>query len=86
MTVLEAMSCGVPIIASQIGSVREVALDTICYFHPEREDELVQAINRFLTDQVLREEFRVKAVNRARNFNWEKPAKNLLAELESNSR
>lgn len=86
LTVLEAMACGVPIIASQIGSVKEVALDTVYYFHPEREDELVQSINRFLTDQILREELRVKAINRARNFNWEKPAKNLLTEIETNSR
>ncbi len=86
LTVLEAMACGVPIIASQIGSVKEVALDTVHYFHPEREDELVQAINRFLTDQVLREELRVKAINRAREFNWEKPAKNLLAEIEMNAK
>ena len=86
LTVLEAMACGVPIIASQIGSVKEVALDTVHYFHPEREDELVQAINRFLTDQVLREELRVRAVNRARDFDWQKPARNLLTELESNAK
>ncbi len=86
LTVLEAMACGVPIIASQIGSIKEVALDTVHYFHPEREDELVQSINRFLTDQILREELRVKAVNRARDFNWQKPAENLLAELENNAK
>lgn len=86
LTVLEAMACGVPIIASQIGAIREVAQDTVHYFHPEREDELVQSMNRFLTDPVLREELRVRALNRAREFNWSKPAKNLLEELKNNAK
>lgn len=86
LTVLEAMACGVPIIASQIGAIQEVAQDTVHYFHPEREDELVQSMNRFLTDQVLKEELRVRALNRARDFSWSKPAKILLEELKNNAK
>jgi len=86
LTVLEAMACGVPVIASQIGAIREVAQDTVFYFHPEREDELVQAMNRFLTDQVVKEELRVRAINRARQFGWAKPAKILLEELKKNAK
>ena len=86
LTVLEAMACGVPVIASQIGPIMEVAQDTVRYFHPDREDELVQSINRFLTDQVLKEELRVRALNRARQFNWEKSAKLLLEELKKNAK
>jgi len=86
LTVLEAMACGVPIIASQIGAISEVAQDTVYYFHPEREDELIQSMNRFLTDQIIKEELRVRALNRAREFNWEKPAKILLEELKKNAK
>lgn len=86
LTVLEAMACGTPVIASQIGSVNEVAQDTVHYFHPDREDELVQSMNRFLTDQVLKEELRVRALNRARQFNWEKSARILLEELKNNAK
>jgi len=86
LTVLEAMACGVPVIASQIGAVKEVAHDTVHYFHPEREDELVQAMNRFLTDQVVKEELRVRAINRAHQFDWNKPAKILLEELKNNAK
>ncbi|MBM3256041.1 MAG: glycosyltransferase family 4 protein [Candidatus Moranbacteria bacterium] len=82
LNVLEGMACGTPIIASEINPIKEVAQDTVYYFHPEREDELIQAINRFLTDQVIKEELRVKAINRARVFNWNKPAKILLEELK----
>lgn len=86
LTVLEAMACGTPVIASQIGAVREVAQDTVHYFHPDREDELIQSMNRFLTDQVLKEELRVRALNRARQFSWEKSAKILLEELKINAK
>jgi len=86
LTVLEAMACGTPVIASQIGPIKEVAQDTVHYFHPEREDELVQAMNRFLTDQVVKEELRVRALNRARQFTWEKSAKILLEEFKKNAK
>ena len=86
LNVLEGMACGTPIIASEIKPIKEVAQDTVYYFHPEREDELIQSINRFLTDQVIREELRVKAINRARTFNWNKPAKLLLEELTANAK
>lgn len=86
LTVLEAMACGVPIIASQIGPIKEVAGQAVSYFHPEREDELIQAMNRFLMDEVLKEELRVKALNRSKEFTWQKPAKILLEELRNCSR
>jgi glycosyltransferase involved in cell wall biosynthesis len=86
LTVLEAMACGVPVIASEIGPILEVAQDTVHYFHPDREDELVQAMNRFLTDQVLKEELRVRALNRAHQFSWEKSARLLLQELKKNAK
>jgi len=86
LTVLEAMACGTPVLASQIGPIAEVAQDTVHYFHPEREDELVQAMNKFLTDQVLKEELRVRALNRARQFNWAKSARRLLEELKNNAK
>jgi len=86
LTVLEAMACGVPIIASQIGPVKEVAGQAVSYFHPEREDELIQSMNRFLVDEVLKEELKVRAINRSKDFNWEKPAKILLEELRSCAR
>jgi len=82
LPVLEAMSCGTPVIASEIGSLKEIAQDTVQYFHPEREDELVQCINRFLTDEALKEELKVRALNRARNYSWEKVVQNLLSEIQ----
>jgi len=86
LTVLEAMACGVPVIASQIAPIVEVAQDTVHYFHPDREDELIQSMNRFLTDQVLKEELRVRALNRARQFNWQKSAELLFSELKKNAK
>ncbi len=86
LTVLEAMACGVPVLASSIGPIKEVAGSAISYFHPEREDELIQSMNRMLIDEVRKEELRVRAINRSKDFNWERPARILLAELKNNAK
>lgn len=69
---LEAMACGVPVIASHSSSLPEVVGDAGILIDPYQPDELLQALRQVLTDQALVESLRAKSLARAKLFIWEK--------------
>lgn len=72
--ILEAMSVGAPVIASDIPPHREIAGDAVRFFNPERPDELADQIQKLLNDDNLREILAQKGRLQAQNFSWEKTA------------
>ena len=52
---VEAMSCGCPVVASSVGGIPELIQDgrTGLLFDAERPDSLVAACNKLLNDQML---------------------------------
>ncbi len=69
---LEAMACGVSVIASHSSSLPEVVGDAGILVDPYQPDELLQALVQILTDQGLAESLRAKSLERAKSFTWEK--------------
>ena len=78
LPVVEAMACGAPVLASNRTSIPEIGQDAIEYFNPDRQDELVQHLNRLLQDETLREELSRKSLERAQSFSWETAARKTL--------
>lgn len=81
--VLEAMACGVPIIASNSSSLPEIGGNAALYFNPKSVDELVFKIETLLTDNELRKNLIKKGLARAKNFTWEKTAQETLTVLKT---
>ncbi len=75
LTVLEAMSCGVPVVISNRASLPEVAGDAALYAEPDRPDELAAALALVLTDRDLADELRRRGFERARQFSWLRAAR-----------
>jgi glycosyltransferase involved in cell wall biosynthesis len=73
--VLEALSCGVPTITSNVSSMPEVAGDAAELVDPVQTIALERAIERLLHDEGRRSELRVKGVRRASQFSWERTAR-----------
>ncbi|MBM4410780.1 MAG: glycosyltransferase family 4 protein [Chloroflexi bacterium] len=73
--VLEAMACGSPVVASSGGSLPEIAGDAAALVSPRDPEAITTAISRILTDSVYREELRVRGVQRAAEFNWDRAAR-----------
>lgn len=71
MTLTEAMSCGTPILASQIDPMPEVCADAAVYFDPMNPVAIADAIFKTLNNQELIFTLSRKAIERAKTFSWE---------------
>jgi len=67
-TLVEAMSCGAPIIATNTTAMPETCGDAALYFSPDKEEELSSCIEKFLGDENLRVLYKEKALIRADKF------------------
>lgn len=74
ITLLEAMSAGLPIACSNRGPMPEVLGDAGVYFDPERPSEIAEAIQTLLGTPSLREQKARDAYERAKVFTWERCA------------
>lgn len=79
---LEAMACGTPVITSNTSSLPEVVGDAGMLVDPRSADELADAMQRVLSDGELRTEMRTKGLERARQFSWQKAAKETVSVYE----
>lgn len=80
---LEAMSCGTPVITSNITSIPEVVGDAGILIDPYNETQLEKAMFNVLQNEDLRNDLSKKGLNRSKLFNWENTAKNTLKVYEN---
>jgi alpha-1,3-rhamnosyl/mannosyltransferase len=71
---VEAMSCGVPVLASRRGSLPEVVGDAGAFFDPEDPGAISACLLEFLGKPEHHPLLRQTAVERARTFTWERAA------------
>ncbi len=72
--ILEAMSCGCPVVTSKTGSIAEVAGESVYYVDPYNTEDIASGISKVLSDKKLREELSTKEIERAKIFSWQKTA------------
>ncbi len=75
LPVLEAMSQGAAVITSNITSLPEVIGDSGLQVDPYHEDEISNAMEQLSNNEILRQQFKSKAAERANLFTWEKSAR-----------
>ena len=78
LPVLEAMACGVPVVAGDISAIREVAGDAVLRVNPRDVVELAGAVRRLLEQPDLQAQLRERGSERARAFSWRKAAEATL--------
>jgi glycosyltransferase involved in cell wall biosynthesis len=75
---LEAMQCGVPVIASDVSSIPEVVHDAGILLDPFDIDALSAAMGQLWNDQELRAALSKRGIQRAKLFSWERFSKQTL--------
>jgi glycosyltransferase involved in cell wall biosynthesis len=79
LTVLEAMSCGTPVITSNTSSLPEVAGDAAVLVDPQDIVGLATSMQRLCQDAALRREMGERGLAQAARFSWERAARETLA-------
>ncbi|MBI3335413.1 MAG: glycosyltransferase family 4 protein [Candidatus Portnoybacteria bacterium] len=76
LPVLEALSCGLPVVITKRGSLPEVAGEAALYVSNPRDiDEITRRLLKILTDGNLRRSLKSKGLKQAQQFSWSKTAK-----------
>ena len=83
LPILEAMQCGTPVITSNTSSMPEVGGDACLYIEPEDVTGLADQIYRVVYNNELIEDLSQKGIKRAKNFSWDKCARETLKIYES---
>ena len=79
LPLVEAMSCGAPVVASTRGSIPEVVGGAGLLFDVESVAELQAQLMRVTGDPALREQLHQQSLRRSRDFSWEATARQVLA-------
>jgi D-inositol-3-phosphate glycosyltransferase len=80
MVALEAMACGTPVIASQVGGLAFLVQDGVTGFTVPSEDynALCERLTAILGDDLLRQQMGRNAEKYAQNYDWEKIANQIV--------
>lgn len=77
LPVIEAMSVGTPVIASDIPIFREVGADAAVYLDPDRHEDLAPAV-RAMAEPARWRQLSTAGLTRAGEYNWDVSAKQLM--------
>ncbi len=82
LPVLEAMSCGCPVITTRGGSLPEVGGDAVLYVDVENESSIADGIKKIFFEPKLRNELSKKGLARAKKFSIQKMVHDLVYAYE----
>lgn len=82
LPVIEAMSHGCPVIASNRASIPEVAGNAALLIDPLSKEEMIQSLRKVYTSRQIREELKQKGLKRAEKFQKESFIRQMILEFE----
>lgn len=82
LPILEAMSCGTPVITGNNSSLPEAGGKAAMYIDSANQQDLTEAIKKMLSDRSLRERHIAKGYKQAATFSWEKSAGTVLEAIK----
>ncbi|PIP32191.1 hypothetical protein COV53_00325 [Candidatus Gottesmanbacteria bacterium CG11_big_fil_rev_8_21_14_0_20_37_11] len=83
LPVLEAMSCGCPVITSNRGSLREVSGQAALFVDPDLHDDILDKMIKLIIDKDLKFNLITEGFKRSRMYNWKKAVSKMIDIYES---
>lgn len=83
LPILECFSCGVPLVASNINTIREIAQDGALYFNPYDPKDLFIKLVELLQNNDRLESMVKKGKERVKCFSWRRAANEMLEAYKS---
>jgi len=78
ITLIEALNFGTPIASSNIEANVEICNDSAMYFDPDNPEEIAKSLITMHGSEDLRKNLSKKSRERAKDFSWEKSARQIL--------
>jgi glycosyltransferase involved in cell wall biosynthesis len=72
------MASGCPVVVSNAAALPEVCGDAAIYVDPNDTQSIAAGMQRALSDETLRSDLIERGLRRAKNFTWEKTARDTL--------
>jgi glycosyltransferase involved in cell wall biosynthesis len=82
LPMVESMACGVPTIASRTSCLPEISGNALAYFDPLSIEDMASCMHAVLCNSELSSSLREKGIDRARDFTWERCARETLSVLK----
>jgi glycosyltransferase involved in cell wall biosynthesis len=79
LPLVEAMTCGTPVVTSGRGALAEIAGDAAELVDPLRIDSIAEGLLRVLADEERAADLRARGLRRARDFSWARAARETRA-------
>lgn len=78
LPILEAMACGIPVLCSDKGALKEIGGTAPLYFDSDDIDQIALNMQKVVEDKELRENMITDGIMWANEFNWEDTVKKTL--------
>lgn len=75
LPVVQAFACGTPVVAAKTQALVEVADDAAFFVDPKDPKDISKGLQKVLGDEMLSKDLSKKGEKRAKNFSWDKTAK-----------
>ena len=83
LPILEAMACGIPVLCSDKGALKEIGGTAPLYFDSDDIDQIALNMQKIVEDNELRENMITDGIMWANEFNWEATVNTTLKEIEN---
>ena len=84
LPLLEAMACGVPVLSSDKGALKEAGGTSALYFDSDNIEEMASCMQKIIEDKDLREKMVFDGLAWAAEFNWETTVQKTIKFIKEN--